>query len=76
MSEKEADVLIVGGGPVGLSLAAELSYRGMSTILIEKRKITSNSPKALLINSRSMEHFRRLGIQVCIVQGKSDLFAN
>ncbi len=62
---KEADVLIVGGGPVGLTLAAEMSYRGMSAILVEKRKTTSNSPKAVLVNSRSMEHYRRLGLQVC-----------
>ena len=64
MSVKEADVLIVGGGPVGLTLAAEISYRGMSAILIERRRTTSNSPRALAVNSRSMEHFRRLGLQV------------
>jgi len=64
MSAREADVLIIGGGPVGLTLAAEMSYRGMSALVLEKRKTTSSSPKALLINSRSMEHFRRLGLQV------------
>ena len=64
MSEREADVIIVGGGPVGLTLAAELSFRGMSAVVLERKKTTSNSPKALLINSRSVEHFRRLGLQV------------
>ena len=68
MSNEEADVLIVGGGPVGLTMAAELSYRGINTILIEKNATTSDTPKALLLNCRSMEHFRRLGMQDKIQQ--------
>ena len=60
---EETDVLVVGGGIVGLSMAAELSYRGINTILIEKNPTTSNLAKAFGVNSRSMEHFRRLGLQ-------------
>ena len=61
-SEKTS-VLIVGGGPVGLTLASELSYRGVNCILLEKKPDTSDSAKAVLINCRTMEHFRRLGLQ-------------
>ena len=60
---EETDVLVIGGGPVGLAMAAELSYRGINTILIEKRPTTSDQAKAVAINSRSMEHFRRMGLQ-------------
>ena len=60
---EETDVIVVGGGPVGLAMAAELSYRGIKTILIEKKPTTSDLAKAVAINSRSMEHFRRVGLQ-------------
>ncbi len=63
MSVEEASVLVVGGGPVGLAMAAEMSYRGVSTILLEKRPTTSDSPKAFALTSRTLEHFRRLGLQ-------------
>ena len=63
MAAEEADVLVLGGGPVGLTMAAELSYRGMKNILVEMRPTTSIPAKACPITSRSMEQFRRLGLQ-------------
>ena len=56
------EVLIIGGGPVGMSLAADLNYRGVKCILVEKKMDTTKIPKATLVNVRSMEHFRRLEI--------------
>ena len=61
--EEKTDVIVVGGGPVGLTMAAELSYRGINAILIEKRPTTSDQAKAVAINTRSMEHYRRIGLQ-------------
>ena len=63
MASEEADVLVIGGGPVGLTIAAELSYRGVKTILIEKKATTTALAKALQISARSMEQYRRLGLQ-------------
>ena len=56
------EVLIIGGGPVGMSLAADLNYRGVKCILVEKKTKTTDMPKAFFVNVRSMEHFRRLGL--------------
>ncbi|MEH6570015.1 MAG: FAD-dependent monooxygenase [Halioglobus sp.] len=55
-------VLIAGGGPVGLSLACDLSWRGIEAILVEKSTSTTSYPKMDVTNSRTMEHFRRMGI--------------
>jgi 2-polyprenyl-6-methoxyphenol hydroxylase-like FAD-dependent oxidoreductase len=55
-------VLIAGGGPVGLALAADLNWRGIKTLLVEAREETTSYPKMDVTNSRTMEHFRRLGL--------------
>lgn len=56
------DILIVGGGPVGLTLAIDLGQRGVSCTLIDKRAAPGFLPKMERCNARTMEHFRRLGI--------------
>jgi 2-polyprenyl-6-methoxyphenol hydroxylase-like FAD-dependent oxidoreductase len=58
----ETPVLIAGGGPVGLSLAGELGWRGQDCMLIEERTKPTEHPKATLLGARSMEYFRRWGI--------------
>lgn len=61
-SALETPVLIVGGGPVGLSLAGELGWRGTGCLLVEQRQGPTAHPKATLLGARSMEYFRRWGI--------------
>ncbi|GAB3158921.1 FAD-dependent oxidoreductase [Amycolatopsis stemonae] len=57
------DVVIAGGGPVGLTLAHELGARGVECVLLEPRPEPSlASPRCKQMNPRSMEIFRRLGI--------------
>lgn len=60
--QDETCVLIVGGGPVGLSAAIELGWRGIPAILVTEKLETAQHPKCNSTNARSMEHFRRLGI--------------
>lgn len=59
---EKTDILVVGGGPVGMMLALELSRFGVQVILVNDRTETSINPKANAINARSMEHFRRHGV--------------
>jgi len=58
----ETPVLIVGGGPVGLTLAGELGWRGLACQVLETRTSPTEHPKATLLGARSMEYFRRWGI--------------
>lgn len=59
---EETPVLIVGGGPIGLALAADLGRRGIAAILIEKNDDRLGSPKMLEVSIRTMEFCRQLGI--------------
>src|SRR6516164_9257865 len=55
-------VLIAGGGPTGLVLAAELSRHGVPSILAERNEHTTLFPKMDITNGASMELLRRLGV--------------
>ncbi|RDG38283.1 FAD-dependent monooxygenase [Streptomyces corynorhini] len=56
------DVLIVGGGPVGLALALDLTYRGIDCVVADAGDGKVRHPKVSTIGPRSMELFRRWGV--------------
>ena len=58
----DTQVLIVGAGPVGLTLAIDLGRRGIRCILIEQKEAPQFLPKMERCNARTMEIYRRLGI--------------
>src|SRR5664279_6326038 len=57
-----SEVAIVGGGPVGLMLALFLDRYGIRTIVFNVEDRVRMHPKGSSHNSRTMEHYRRLGI--------------
>ncbi|CAO4195115.1 FAD-dependent oxidoreductase [Methylorubrum extorquens] len=56
-----ADVLIVGAGPVGLTLACELARYGVSIRLIDRAPQATQTSKALVVWSRTLELMDRMG---------------
>lgn len=59
---QHTDVLIVGAGPTGLTLAIDLGRRGISCTIIEQKPKPAFLPKMERVNARSMEIFRRMGL--------------
>jgi 2-polyprenyl-6-methoxyphenol hydroxylase-like FAD-dependent oxidoreductase len=56
------DVVIVGAGPVGLTLALDLAQRHVKVLLAEKNAEPLRLPKMERSNPRTMEIWRRLGV--------------
>jgi 2-polyprenyl-6-methoxyphenol hydroxylase-like FAD-dependent oxidoreductase len=72
---KENPILIVGAGPVGLTLALELHRRGVNCRIIDKNSGPSEHSKALAIHARTLEIFENMGIVAQIVNAGHQLSA-
>ena len=73
MPETDTPVLIVGGGPVGLSASLLLSRYGTRSLLLERHSGTSIHPKARGLNVRTLELFRVWGIEPTVRAAAKDL---
>jgi 2-polyprenyl-6-methoxyphenol hydroxylase-like FAD-dependent oxidoreductase len=58
----ESGVIVVGAGPVGLTLAIDLGLRGIRCTLIERKHVPAFLPKMERCNARTMEMYRRIGL--------------
>ena len=58
----EVPVLIVGAGPAGLAMSVALSRYGVGHLVVERHRGTAHTPRAHIINQRTVEIFRHLEI--------------
>ena len=56
------DVIIVGGGPVGVGLAIDLALQGLHSVIVERHDTIQRVPKGQNLTPRTGEHFRRWGV--------------
>lgn len=63
MTDTDYDVVIVGGGPVGMGLAIELGQRGVKTCVVERHTEPQPVPKGQNLTQRTMEHFHFWGAE-------------
>ena len=59
----DVPVLIAGGSLVGLSAAVFLGQRGVPSLVVERHVGTAIHPRAALVNQRTMETYRAVGIE-------------
>lgn len=59
---KNTQVVIVGGGPVGVGLALELGLRGIRCVLVERHTKIQRIPKGQNLTQRTLEHFQFWGV--------------
>ena len=67
-TNRRVPVLVVGAGPIGLTLASDLAWRGVNCLVVEPRTSINPHPRAISIGVRSMEHFRRLGLDQKVIE--------
>lgn len=62
-SVDETEVVIVGGGPVGMGLAIDLGQRGVRCVVVERYVQPQPIPKGQNLTQRTMEHFHAWGAE-------------
>ena len=62
ITESHTQVLIVGAGPSGLMMAAQLLRNGIQPVIIDSKQGPTTESKALAVQARSLEIYRQMGI--------------
>jgi 2-polyprenyl-6-methoxyphenol hydroxylase-like FAD-dependent oxidoreductase len=64
------EVLIIGAGPVGLTLAAELRKRGIASAIVDQHAANPGTSRAAVVHARTLEVLEGLGVTTeLIAQG-------
>jgi 2-polyprenyl-6-methoxyphenol hydroxylase-like FAD-dependent oxidoreductase len=69
LTEKYTSVLIVGAGPSGLMMAAQLLRYGVQPVIIDSKQGPTDESKALAVQARSLEIYRQMGMIGRIIDG-------
>jgi 2-polyprenyl-6-methoxyphenol hydroxylase-like FAD-dependent oxidoreductase len=69
ISEQHTEVLIVGAGPSGLMMAAQLLRNGVQPVIIDSRHGPTDQSKALAVQARSLEIYRQMGVIGKVIPG-------
>ncbi|MGY3214920.1 FAD-dependent monooxygenase [Mucilaginibacter sp. HD30] len=69
ITEQHTKVLIVGAGPSGLMMAAQLLRHGVIPVIVDIKQGPTNQSKALAVQARSLEIYRQMGIVEKALQG-------
>ena len=72
--DETIQVLIAGGGLIGLSTSLFLAFHGIHSLLVEHHPGTAIHPRAMGLSPRTMEMFRSVGIEEAIRQVAPPLF--
>ena len=67
MAERMEDVIVVGAGPTGLAVAAELRRLGLSPMVFDKQVAGANTSRATVVHARTLEVLEPLGISDAMV---------
>ncbi|MFP4374979.1 MAG: FAD-dependent oxidoreductase [Spirochaetaceae bacterium] len=68
LSTEHAEVLIVGAGPVGLTIALALGRAGVTTLVLEQRRAVRETSRAIGITPASLEILERYGVAAEMVE--------
>ena len=67
MSQTTVDVLIIGAGPTGLTMACELLRRGITCRILDKTEAPATTSRAIGLQARTLEVFANMAISACSV---------
>ena len=72
VAQRELDVLVVGAGPTGLTLAAQLHALGARARIVDRQLDRAHESRALAIQPRTLEALRGLGLAQPLVERGND----